>query len=70
MHIGVIGLGRMSGNIVRRLMRAGHSCVVYDANVAAVPELGIEGATSASSVPQLVGRLSLTRAVRGGRPPP
>ena len=34
MKIGVIGLGRMGGNIVRRLMRAGHSCVVYDANPA------------------------------------
>ena len=35
MKIGVIGLGRMGGNIVRRLMQAGHSCVVYDANPAA-----------------------------------
>jgi len=35
MKIGVIGLGRMGGNIVRRLMKAGHSCVVYDANAAA-----------------------------------
>ena len=34
MQIGVIGLGRMGGNIVRRLTRAGHSCVVYDANQA------------------------------------
>ena len=32
MQIGVIGLGRMGGNIVRRLTRAGHSCVVFDAN--------------------------------------
>ena len=45
MQLGMIGLGRMGGNIVRRLMRAGHSCVVYDKSAAAVDELAGEGAT-------------------------
>jgi 6-phosphogluconate dehydrogenase len=40
MQIGVIGLGRMGANISRRLMRAGHSCVVWDANAEAVEGLG------------------------------
>jgi 6-phosphogluconate dehydrogenase len=54
MKIGVIGLGRMGGNIVRRLMRAGHSCVVYDANAAAGQALAGEGAVAATSVADLV----------------
>ena len=44
MQIGVIGLGRMGANISRRLMRAGHSTVVWDANAAAVQDLGKDGA--------------------------
>ena len=54
MKIGVIGLGRMGGNIVRRLMRAGHSCVVYDANPAAGQALTSEGAVAATSLADLV----------------
>jgi 6-phosphogluconate dehydrogenase len=54
MKIGVIGLGRMGGNIVRRLMKAGHSCVVYDANATAGHALAGEGAVAAASVPDLV----------------
>jgi 6-phosphogluconate dehydrogenase len=57
MKIGVIGLGRMGGNIVRRLMKAGHSCVVYDANTAAGQALAGEGAVAAASVPDLVNAL-------------
>src|SRR5437773_2570923 len=57
MKIGVIGLGRMGGNIVRRLMKAGHSCVVYDANAAAAQALAGEGAVAATSVPELVNAL-------------
>ena len=57
MQIGVIGLGRMGGNIVRRLTRAGHSCVVYDANPAPGQALAKEGATAALSVPALVDAL-------------
>ncbi len=54
MQIGVIGLGRMGGNIVRRLLRAGHACVVYDADAAPGAALAKEGATVASSLPALV----------------
>jgi 6-phosphogluconate dehydrogenase len=54
MKIGVIGLGRMGGNIVRRLTRAGHSCVVYDANPAAGQALTGEGAVAARSLGDLV----------------
>jgi 6-phosphogluconate dehydrogenase len=54
MKIGVIGLGRMGGNIVRRLMKAGHSCVVYDANATAGQALAGEGAVAAASVPDLI----------------
>ncbi len=54
MKIGVIGLGRMGGNIVRRLMRAGHSCVAYDANRVAAQALASEGAVAAASVAELV----------------
>jgi 6-phosphogluconate dehydrogenase len=54
MKIGVIGLGRMGGNIVRRLMRAGHSCVVYDANPAAGQALTGDGAVAATSLGDLV----------------
>ena len=50
MQIGVIGLGRMGGNISRRLMGAGHSCVVYDANPNASAALAEEGATAAHSL--------------------
>ena len=57
MQIGVIGLGRMGGNISRRLMRAGHSCVVYDANPDAGAALAQEGAQAARSLPDLVKRL-------------
>ncbi len=57
MKIGVIGLGRMGGNIVRRLMKAGHSCVVYDANAAAGEALAGEGAAAATSLADLVNAL-------------
>ena len=54
MQIGVVGLGRMGANISRRLMRAGHSCVVWDANAATVQGLGKEGATGAGGLAELV----------------
>ena len=57
MQLGMIGLGRMGGNIVRRLMRAGHSCVVFDANPKSVAELAALGATPATSLADLVGKL-------------
>ena len=58
MQIGVVGLGRMGANISRRLMRAGHSTVVWDANAAAVDGLGQDGATGAANLADLVAKLS------------
>jgi 6-phosphogluconate dehydrogenase len=63
MQIGVIGLGRMGANISRRLMRAGHSCVVWDANASAVQGLGKEGAQGAASLKDVVQALQPPRAV-------
>jgi len=58
MQIGVVGLGRMGGNIVRRLARAGHSSAVFDASADAMAALGKEGATTATSLTDLVGKLT------------
>jgi 6-phosphogluconate dehydrogenase len=63
MQLGVIGLGRMGANIVRRLTRAGHECVVYDRNGAAMQSLAGKGVTGARDVRDLVGRLAKPRAV-------
>jgi 6-phosphogluconate dehydrogenase len=63
MQIGIIGLGRMGGNIARRLMAHGHSCVVYDARPAATVELAKSGATGAADLRQLVAQLQAPRAV-------
>ncbi|HEV2451903.1 MAG TPA: decarboxylating 6-phosphogluconate dehydrogenase [Streptosporangiaceae bacterium] len=62
MQLGMIGLGRMGGNIVRRLMRDGHSCVVYDRNQAAVQAFEKEGATGANSVADFAAKLTVPRA--------
>jgi 6-phosphogluconate dehydrogenase len=62
MQIGIVGLGRMGGNIARRLMRGGHACVVYDRDQRAVEDLTGEGAVAASSLADLVERLSPPRA--------
>jgi 6-phosphogluconate dehydrogenase len=62
MQIGMIGLGRMGANMVRRLMRAGHECVVHDVSPAAVETLAGEGALGASSMADLVRKLSTPRA--------
>jgi len=59
----MVGLGRMGANIVRRLMRDGHECVVFDVNPDAVAELAGEGATPAGSLAQLAAGLSGPRAV-------
>jgi 6-phosphogluconate dehydrogenase len=58
MQVGVVGLGRMGANISRRLMRAGHGCVVWDANAATVQELGREGADPSEGLAQLVQALT------------
>ena len=63
MQIGMIGLGRMGANLVRRLQRAGHECVVYDVAPEAVALLAAEGATPATSIADLVARLRPPRAV-------
>ena len=62
MQLGVVGLGRMGANIARRLIRDGHTCVVFDVDPAAVTALEKEGATGASSVADLVEKLSQPRA--------
>jgi len=58
MQIGVVGLGRMGANISRRLMKAGHSTVVWDDNQAAVAGLGNEGATGATGLKDLADKLT------------
>ena len=63
MQIGVVGLGRMGGNIVRRLMRAGHDCVVHDANPKATEGLAGEGAKGAGSIEEFVAKLTGTPRV-------
>ncbi len=62
MQLGMIGLGRMGANLVRRLMRDGHECVVYDVNQAAVDGLAAEGAAGAKTLDDLVSKLSKPRA--------
>lgn len=61
MQLGMIGLGRMGANMVRRLMRDGHECVVFDVDADAVKELAGEGATPADSLEDLVGKLEAPR---------
>ncbi len=63
MQLGMVGLGRMGANLVRRLMRDGHRCVVYDMNQQAVTDLAGEGATGAESLKDFVDKLEKPRAV-------
>jgi len=63
MQIGIIGLGRMGGNIARRLMKAGHDCVVFDANPAAGQALAKDGATAVASLEAMAQALTKPRAV-------
>ena len=62
MQLGMIGLGRMGANLVRRLMRDGHECVVYDVSADAIEALAGEGATPAASLAELVEKLEPPRA--------
>src|SRR4051795_9906379 len=62
MQLGMVGLGRMGANIVRRLTKAGHDCVVYDVNADAVKELSGEGATGTGSLEEFVQALTAPRA--------
>ncbi|MBV9359363.1 MAG: decarboxylating 6-phosphogluconate dehydrogenase [Chloroflexi bacterium] len=63
MQLGMIGLGRMGANMVRRLMRGGHQCVVYDRNPDTVQALVGEGAVGSSSLEQFVAQLTPPRSV-------
>jgi 6-phosphogluconate dehydrogenase len=63
MQLGMVGLGRMGSNLVRRLMPAGHECVVYDVNADTVKELEGEGATGTGSLEELLAALEKPRAV-------
>ena len=63
MQLGMIGLGRMGANMVRRVMRNGHQCVVHDRDPAAVDALVREGATGAATIEQLVAKLPAPRTV-------
>ncbi|HVW37821.1 MAG TPA: decarboxylating 6-phosphogluconate dehydrogenase [Pirellulales bacterium] len=62
MQLGMIGLGRMGANMVRRLMRAGHECVVYDVHADAVQALAKEGAVGTNSLEEFVKKLKAPRA--------
>ena len=63
MQLGMIGLGRMGGNMVRRLVRGGHECVVFDLNPDNVKALEKDGATGAGSMEEFVRKLQPPRAV-------
>ncbi|WJL96277.1 decarboxylating 6-phosphogluconate dehydrogenase [Microbacterium sp. ET2] len=63
MQLAMVGLGRMGANIVRRLMRDGHDCVVYDVNQDAVTTLAAEGATGAATLADLASKLETPRVV-------
>src|SRR5262245_20941778 len=62
MQLGMVGLGRMGANLVRRLMADGHRCVAYDVNSDVVKELEGEGATGSSSLEDFVAHLEQPRA--------
>ncbi|HSD52777.1 MAG TPA: decarboxylating 6-phosphogluconate dehydrogenase [Burkholderiales bacterium] len=63
MQLGMIGLGRMGANMVRRLIRGGHDCVVFDASPVAVAALAKEQAIGAASLPEFANKLAKPRAV-------
>jgi 6-phosphogluconate dehydrogenase len=63
MQLGMVGLGRMGANLVRRLMRGGHDCVAYDRNAATVQGLEGEGAVGATELADFVAKLTPPRAI-------
>ena len=63
MQLGMIGLGRMGANMVRRLQKAGHKCVVYDRSAQAVQQLVGDGATGSSTIDDFVAKLEKPRAI-------
>ena len=63
MQIGMIGLGRMGANMVRRLLRSGHECVVFNRTAKPIHELVAENAVGATSLADMVGKLAKPRAI-------
>src|ERR1700761_3396829 len=63
MQLGMVGLGRMGANMVRRLLKGGHECVVFDMSPKAVNELAAEHAVGSASLADLVKKLEKPRAV-------
>ena len=63
MQLGMIGLGRMGANMVRRLEKNGHQCVVFDRTQATVDALAKEGATGSSSIDDFIKKLNKPRAI-------
>jgi 6-phosphogluconate dehydrogenase len=63
MQLGMIGLGRMGANMVRRLMKAGHQCVVFDRSLETVQTLAKEGATGGSTLDDFIAKLKSPRAI-------
>jgi len=63
MQLGMIGLGRMGANMVRRLMRGGHECVVFDLSADSVKQIASEGATGSNSIDDFIAKLNKPRAV-------
>src|ERR1700738_4384728 len=63
MHLGMVGLGRMGANMVRRLLKGGHECVVFDMSSKAVSELTAENAVGTAALADLVKKLEKPRAV-------
>src|SRR4029434_6003006 len=63
MQLGMIGLGRMGANMVRRLIKGGHDCVVFDVFPKAVQDLAADKAVGATSLADFVGKLAKPRAV-------
>ncbi|HEV8074966.1 MAG TPA: decarboxylating 6-phosphogluconate dehydrogenase, partial [Candidatus Acidoferrum sp.] len=63
MQLGMIGLGRMGANMVRRLLKNGHQCVVFDRSPESVKQLAGEGATGSTSIDDFIGKLQKPRAI-------
>ncbi len=63
MQLGMVGLGRMGANMVRRLIRAGHECVVFDRTPSVVNDMAKEGAVGSSSYPDMMKKMKAPRAI-------